>query len=465
MSESYDYLFQIALLGLDDIKVQNVIFGMTNSLVEEASMTSIGISFGVKSVEMPDFLVRFQVSNISNRIRFANMRENYLSHKQGAIIIIAQNNISEFHSLLSEVLNYSGSVPVELVLCCGVAFSKKLKLKTEEMQEDGLDLDIDIIFHPHDIYDKLARDIIEYYKHNNPKIKLNVLVSDNFFPNNQLSEFELDSSIGTFLDLLAEKITIWKSFNQGLAFQSCSARQSDSKPEGSIVSNQKVTLTELLKSMNLKTDSEYKFALVRNKIGLFKVSLSDEKVLFIPKKCFKCKYRRGECYRSLCIIPKNIGWSNLGLSKRHLSIISKIYFIKENMFHLDSTTGSENILTQIKNKKETCPGKKVNAKFKIKKIFYELDDFKNKIIDKKILKRNIKNGLHQLRFYIHQLRIKINQYSLNPIKYLRLILDKLRDKLFQINYIQSSDHEGSFSSLRDEMLAELRRLKDLIEEN
>ncbi|TFF89535.1 MAG: hypothetical protein EU549_00250 [Promethearchaeota archaeon] len=465
MSESYDYLFQIALLGLDDNEVQDIIFGMTNSLMEEASINSIGIAFGIKTVEVRDFIVRFQVWNISNRTRFAYLRQTYLSHKQGAIIFLSQDNFPDFHLPLSDVLNYSGIVPVELFLCCNVPFYEKLLLKIEDMKSRGQDLDIEMIFHPYDIYDILARDMIDYHEYNNPRIKFNVLVSNQYSADDRLNEIELDGRIETFLNLLMEKISIWESHGQSIRSISSLVQRSNYKQDDSIVNQQEVSLTELLKAMNIKIDREYKFALVKNDLGLFKVSLSTDDVLFIPKKCFKCNYKREECYKSLCIVPKNVGWSNLGLSKRNLSIISKIYFIKQNMFATDTSTGSENIITQIENKRDTCPGKKVSAKFKIKNIFYELENAKNRLMRKKVVSSNIKIVLLIFQLLTNRLIMKFKEYSLNPIKYLSFILEHLRDKLFQINYISHPSNEGSFSNLRDEMLAELRRLKEIMEED
>ena len=92
MSSEYDYLFKILVIGDSGVGKSSMLSQFTDNIFSACFISTIGVDFKIKTVEIDDKVVKLQIWDTAGQDRF---REPALSYYRGAVGIILVYDVSD----------------------------------------------------------------------------------------------------------------------------------------------------------------------------------------------------------------------------------------------------------------------------------------------------------------------------------------------------------------------------------
>ncbi|MFX1295715.1 MAG: hypothetical protein ACFFD2_12800 [Promethearchaeota archaeon] len=333
MSE-YDWLFKIIVVGNAEDLIERIMRPI--KLFKDHYKYTIGLDFGIESVEVEGYKIKLQVWNLSNQQRFNNVRPLYFKGVAGILLITDQNQFLNIGSYIREFMNFCSPVPINLVVCCTPLFAKNLLNQYDRLRDIGYTLPLFHLDHPCDSYITLTKHIISRNLDGNEWLCL-TLLPDNAFQWILINEQQNDTA--TFIHFLEEQMILLRHWT----VPSRSSYNLYTNNICPLIKDQLNFFHETIEALGAKIDKTYNFATVINHIGKFKINLHNGSVNFIPLLCLICKNKCKSISKSLCIVQDSYGWSNFCLPKSQLLILAKIYAIQ-------TKTLPKHVWNQIKQK-------------------------------------------------------------------------------------------------------------------
>ncbi|TFF97852.1 MAG: hypothetical protein EU547_03215 [Promethearchaeota archaeon] len=449
---NFDALFKVGISGIDtDLKKR--IFLETANVFNTGYKNTIGVGFGIKTIYFGNRCFKLQVWDFSSRDYFAYIRPAYLKGTYGVIINIDQFNISNLPKYFNEILLNCGQIPIILVVECDSQFKRSFERQIEQIDRSVLNFSTKVIENPLEVFADLTEKLVSRYCGENTDLQIDLYINDSL--SRVFSNEELNNSIYLFLNIIQNQ-----KYRSEIDYNHVQELQLNRDSQNSSVDYELKHIStknknfkhfiKIIKSLEIELDKENRYAIIKKCNGLFKIDILKNSVKFIPRECENCK---NKCYflnRSLCIEKRTIGWSNLNLNDSQIFILSIIYAIKSN--NLPS-----NILEQIKRIILTTW--RYNQAFNtVNGLFIIIKTIKKKIkiagqkYISKLIKKIFSYGIDFLRHSILDINFKNN---------LKNIIYTFKQKLCELKHLNPKGIR-SISTLRDEMLQELNRLRQLM---
>jgi hypothetical protein len=448
---NFDALFKVGISGIDTDLKKRIFLGTTNNF-DIGYKNAIGVGFGIKTIYFENHCFKLQVWDFSSRDYFNYIRPLYLKGAYGIIIVIDQFNISNLSKYFDEILLNCGQIPIILVVECDSHFKRTFERRLEQIDRSNLNFFIKNIEDPLNIFTDLTEKLIARFHDENSQNQIDFFINDNL--SGIFSDEEIYKSTNLLLNIIQnQEDRIGIHYNRGREELSNLANQNSrgiyELRHSPIKDKNFEHFIKIIKSLEIEIDKQNRYAIIKKYYGVFKIDILNNLVKFTPRECENCK---NKCYllnRSLCIEKRTIGWSNVNLNTTQMFMLSILYAIKSNNL-------PDSVLDQIKRMISST---------------WRYNQASNIINGLFIIIKNVKNKFKAEGWkYFFQLLKNIFYHGLNLFTF--SILHKTFEKTLKhlINIVNQKVCElkqkrmSSISTLRDEMLRELNRLRELMME-
>lgn len=144
MSAGYDYLFKFLLIGDSGVGKSCMLLRFTDDKYSEDYISTIGVDFKMKSIELNGKHVKIQVWDTAGQERFRTITSSYYRGAQGVMIVYDVTNRESFEHVrawLTEVERYCvTSVQVCLIGSKSDMFQREVTFEEGQMLADELDI-------------------------------------------------------------------------------------------------------------------------------------------------------------------------------------------------------------------------------------------------------------------------------------------------------------------------------------
>jgi small GTP-binding protein len=135
----YDYLFKILLIGDSGVGKSNLLLQFSENKSCDSYITTIGIDFKIKTVEIDGKKIKMQIWDTAGQERFRTITQAYYRGAQGILIVYDRTNRESFLNVskwLADISNHTSDSIVKMVI------GNKLDVETKEpvTYEEGKEL-------------------------------------------------------------------------------------------------------------------------------------------------------------------------------------------------------------------------------------------------------------------------------------------------------------------------------------
>lgn len=118
MEGCYDFMFKLLIVGESGVGKTCMLLQYADSVFEENFLSTIGVDFKVKLIDVDDKKVKLQIWDSAGQDRFRNITASYYRNSSGMIIVYDVTNHSTFDKIsdwVEEVRRFAPDVPLLLV--------------------------------------------------------------------------------------------------------------------------------------------------------------------------------------------------------------------------------------------------------------------------------------------------------------------------------------------------------------
>merc|ERR1719453_588760 len=111
-TNDYDYLFRIILVGDSNVGKSCLLKRFTEDVFHENQANTIGVDFGIKTIEVDGKLVKLQIWDTAGQERFKTITQSYYRGCHGTIVAYDMTNKESFNNVshwMSEVEKHKGA--------------------------------------------------------------------------------------------------------------------------------------------------------------------------------------------------------------------------------------------------------------------------------------------------------------------------------------------------------------------
>jgi small GTP-binding protein len=115
---SYDYMFKLLIVGESGVGKTCMLLRFADNVFEADCLSTIGVDFKVKQIEMDGKRVKLQIWDSAGQERFRNITSSYYRNCSGIIIVYDVTKLESFNKVtewISEVRRFVPSVPLIVV--------------------------------------------------------------------------------------------------------------------------------------------------------------------------------------------------------------------------------------------------------------------------------------------------------------------------------------------------------------
>lgn len=84
---NYDYLFKAIIVGNSAVGKTNIVLRFTEGIYKSSHMSTIGVDFKIKTMDVEDKKVRLQVWDTAGQCRFKNIVKTYFQGASGILFV------------------------------------------------------------------------------------------------------------------------------------------------------------------------------------------------------------------------------------------------------------------------------------------------------------------------------------------------------------------------------------------
>uniref|UniRef100_A0A3B4APK7 small monomeric GTPase n=1 Tax=Periophthalmus magnuspinnatus TaxID=409849 RepID=A0A3B4APK7_9GOBI len=99
MAKQYDILFRLLMLGDSGVGKTSMLRSFTDSDFESSHISTIGVDFKMKTLEMDGLKVRVQIWDTAGQERYKTITKQYYRRAQGIIFVYDITNYSSFQHI------------------------------------------------------------------------------------------------------------------------------------------------------------------------------------------------------------------------------------------------------------------------------------------------------------------------------------------------------------------------------
>lgn len=99
MDRNYQYIFKIILIGDSGVGKTSLMTRFTDKCYEESSLTTIGVDFKIKTIDIDGAKVKLQIWDTAGQEKFRAIVSNYYRGAQGILLVFDMLNRKSFTSL------------------------------------------------------------------------------------------------------------------------------------------------------------------------------------------------------------------------------------------------------------------------------------------------------------------------------------------------------------------------------
>lgn len=106
----YDYLFKLLLIGDSGVGKSSILIRFTDDSYSEAFISTIGVDFKIKSIELDGKHIKLQLWDTAGQERFRTITSSYYRGAHGIIIVFDLTDLESFENIqqwLLEINKYS----------------------------------------------------------------------------------------------------------------------------------------------------------------------------------------------------------------------------------------------------------------------------------------------------------------------------------------------------------------------
>eukprot|EP00029_Vermamoeba_vermiformis_P000811 TRINITY_DN109_c0_g1_i2.p1 TRINITY_DN109_c0_g1~~TRINITY_DN109_c0_g1_i2.p1 ORF type:complete len:161 (-),score=29.83 TRINITY_DN109_c0_g1_i2:337-819(-) len=106
--DQYDEFYKIVVIGDSGVGKSNIISRYTMNMFKEDSLTTVGVEFGHKTLEIDDKVIKAQIWDTAGQDRFKALVRGYYRNALGGIIVYSvtdRNSFDHLEKWLEELTN------------------------------------------------------------------------------------------------------------------------------------------------------------------------------------------------------------------------------------------------------------------------------------------------------------------------------------------------------------------------
>jgi Ras-related protein Rab-1A len=136
LSSTYDYLIKCLVIGDAGTGKSSIMMRFADDLFNSSYISTIGVDFKIKTMEIRDKIVKYQIWDTAGQERFRTLTASYYRGSNAILLcydISDKNTFRNIDMWLEEVKRYSTGKP--LLILCGTKID--LELKREILKEEA----------------------------------------------------------------------------------------------------------------------------------------------------------------------------------------------------------------------------------------------------------------------------------------------------------------------------------------
>lgn len=107
LNEDYDYLFKIILIGESGVGKSSLLLRYTDDQFSSNHITTIGVDFKIRSVELGDKIFKLQIWDTAGQERFRSITTSYYRGAHGILLVFDVTDQLSFDNLRNYIENVS----------------------------------------------------------------------------------------------------------------------------------------------------------------------------------------------------------------------------------------------------------------------------------------------------------------------------------------------------------------------
>lgn len=96
LDSKYDYLFKILIIGDSGVGKSCLLLRFANDRFEHSFLTTIGVDFNIKTIEMDNKVIKMQIWDTAGQERFQTITRSYYRGSHGIIVVYDVTNADSF---------------------------------------------------------------------------------------------------------------------------------------------------------------------------------------------------------------------------------------------------------------------------------------------------------------------------------------------------------------------------------
>eukprot|EP01083_Nonionella_stella_P015946 44608_1 len=148
MSSDYDYLYKFLLVGDSGVGKSSVMVRFSDDAYEESFITTIGVDFKLRTIELDDKTIKLQIWDTAGQERFRTITTSYYRGAHGIIVVYDITDKDSFDNIrewLYEIDRYASDNVSRLIIGNKLDLAHKRVVSYEDAKSFADDLGIQYI--------------------------------------------------------------------------------------------------------------------------------------------------------------------------------------------------------------------------------------------------------------------------------------------------------------------------------
>ena len=129
--EKYDYLVKLVIIGDTAVGKTNILLRYVNEQYKATHITTIGVDFKIKSINVDGIRIRMQIWDTAGQERFKTITETYYKGAAGVVLVYSVTDRKTFNSLENWIKQINDSQPESM---CKIIVGNKVDCSQAERQ-------------------------------------------------------------------------------------------------------------------------------------------------------------------------------------------------------------------------------------------------------------------------------------------------------------------------------------------
>lgn len=129
--EKYDYLVKLVIIGDTAVGKTNILLRYVNEQYKATHITTIGVDFKIKSINIDGIRIRMQIWDTAGQERFKTITETYYKGAAGVVLVYSVTDRKTFNSLENWIKQINDSQPESM---CKIIVGNKVDCNQSDRQ-------------------------------------------------------------------------------------------------------------------------------------------------------------------------------------------------------------------------------------------------------------------------------------------------------------------------------------------